>query len=457
MNIILLSGGSGRRLWPLSNDAHSKQFLRLLPSPDSETESMVQRVLRQLREYCPEASVTIVTSITQQDILRNELGTGVDIVVEPERRNTFPAVVLSAGHLAWEQGCSADEPVVVMPCDAYAEEEYFRTIQRMAQFVEAGGAELALVGIPPESAAEEYGYIVPGAPASAEGDVLRVASFEEKPDTTRARRLIRQRALWNGGVFACRLGYLLKCLREHVPATSMEELRARYSELPELSFDRAVAEQEPSRVVMPLVGTWEDLGTWSTLADKLPLHSMGDVHLDTSCENTHAINVLNCPMLCVGTKDLMVVAAPDGILVVDKASCHHVKEHTADLIQRPMYEERRWGVYKVIDTLQFPDGHSALTKQLVLKAGGSISYQIHHQRDEVWTFVDGHGLLVLDGVVREVGRGDVIHILKGQRHAVKALSDLTFIEVQSGGLLVEEDIERFDWDWEQAVAVQQQE
>ncbi len=447
MNIILLSGGSGRRLWPLSNDAHSKQFLRLLPSSGGATESMVQRSLRQLREYCPQASVTLVTSIAQQDVLRNELGMGVDIVVEPERRNTFPAVALSAAHLAWEQGCSEDESVVVMPCDTYAEEEYFETIERMARYVESGAAQLALVGIPSESAAEEYGYIVPGESVTAEGDVLRVVSFEEKPDAARARTLLQHRALWNGGVFACRLGYLLDKLRAYLPVNSMEELRTRYSELPELSFDRAVAEQEASSVVIPLSGTWEDLGTWASLADKLPLHSMGEVCLDDSCMDTHAINVLNCPMLCVGTKNLMVVAAPDGILVVDKSSCHHVKEHTADLIQRPMYEERRWGVYKVIDNLQFSDGHCALTKQLVLKAGGSISYQVHRQRDEVWTFVDGCGLLVLDGVVRKVGRGDVVHILRGQHHAVKALTDLTFIEVQSGSHLVEEDIERFDWDW----------
>ncbi len=447
MNIILLSGGSGRRLWPLSNDAHSKQFLRLLPSPESGTESMVQRVVRQLREQVPGAPVTIVTSIAQQDVLRNELGAGVRMVVEPERRNTFPAVVLSAACLAWEQGCAADEPVVVMPCDAYAGEEYFAVIRRMAQVVESGGAQLVLMGISPQAPATEYGYILPKTAISPDGTAVPVGGFVEKPDVERAREFIEQGALWNAGVFACRLGYLLDRLWEYVPVNSLEELRARYSELPELSFDNAVVEQEPSRAVIHLDGAWEDLGTWASLADKLPLHSMGDVHMAEDCEDTRAINTLNCPMLCVGTRNLVVVAAPDGILVADKDACHHVKEHTAALVHRPMYEERRWGVYKVIDTLQFSDGYAALTKQLVLKAGGSISYQIHHHRDEVWTFVDGRGLLVLDGVVREVGRGDVVHILKEQRHAVKALTDLIFIEVQSGSQLVEEDIERFEWDW----------
>ncbi len=407
---------------------------------------MVQRVLRQIREDIPDARVTIATSVAQQDILRNELGNSVAMVVEPERRNSFPATVLAAAYLVWEQGCRVDEPVVVMPCDAYVDGEYYTSIRRMVQAVGQGVAPLVLMGIHPTSPAEEYGYVVPEAAEAAPG-VHRVTDFVEKPDAAFARELIGRGALWNGGVFACSLGYLLARLNEHVAVASMAELRACYSRLPQLSFDLAVAEREAERAVVPHRGTWEDLGTWDVLADKLPLQSMGEVVLDESCSNTHAINEMNCSMLCVGTKDLVVVAAPDGILVADKNATHLVKAHTKALAQRPMYEERRWGTYKVIDTLQFPDGHAALTKQLVLKAGGSISYQIHHHRDEVWTFVDGHGLLVLDGVVREVTRGDVIHILKGQKHAVMALTDLCFIEVQSGGPLVEEDIERFEWDW----------
>ncbi len=447
MNIILLSGGSGRRLWPLSNDAHSKQFLRLLPSPDSGAESMVQRVVRQLGEYCPQASVTVATSVAQQDVLRNALGAGVHMLVEPERRGTFAAAVLAAAHLVWEQGCGADEPVVLMPCDAYADEAYFRLLERMAQVVEQGQARLALMGICPIQAAEEYGYILPGEAQGDGSDGLRVASFVEKPSPEQAQLLVEQGALWNGGVYACRLGYLLERLAECVSVDTAESLRKHYSRLPEVSFDRAVAEKEADRIVLPLQGSWEDLGTWAALADKLPLMSRGHVVQDESCEGTHVINELNCPLLCVGAKNLVVVAASDGILVADKDECHRVRAHSRELAQRPMFEERRWGTYRVIDHMEFADGHSALTKQLVLKAGGSISYQIHHHRDEVWTFVDGRGLLVLDGVVREVGRGDVIHILKGQRHAVRALTDLSFIEVQSGSELVEEDIERFEWEW----------
>ena len=112
-----------------------------------------------------------------------------------------------------------------------------------------------------------------------------------------------------------------------------------------------------------------------------------------------------------------------------------------------MYEERRWGEYKVIDTVSFPDGYETLTRQLKIKAGKSISYQAPRYRDEVWTFIDGEGMLALDGKMTRIGRGDTVCIRKGMRHAVKAMTDLLFIEVQSGDLLVEEDVERFDWNW----------
>ena len=112
-----------------------------------------------------------------------------------------------------------------------------------------------------------------------------------------------------------------------------------------------------------------------------------------------------------------------------------------------MFEERRWGEYKVVDTVEFPDGYKSLTKQLKIKSGKCISYQVHRHRDEVWTFIDGEGELVLDDIRSVISRGDTITIKKGVKHAVRAISELTFIEVQSGNLLAEEDIEQFDYKW----------
>lgn len=137
----------------------------------------------------------------------------------------------------------------------------------------------------------------------------------------------------------------------------------------------------------------------------------------------------------------------DGILISDKDKSENIKTYADCLQHRPMFEERRWGEYKVVDTAEFSDGYKSLTKQLKIKSGKSISYQVHRHRDEVWTFIDGEGELVLDDIRSVISRGDTITIKKGVKHAVRAISELTFIEVQSGNLLAEEDIEQFDYKW----------
>ncbi len=147
MEIILLSGGSGKRLWPLSNDTRSKQFLKLLESPNGEKESMVQRVVRQLRETGIGDRLTVATSLTQRDEIINQLGENIPVVTEPERRDTFPAIALGAAFLKQEKHCSDDEVVVVMPCDPYTEAGYFETIAKIADAVKDNAAELVLMGI----------------------------------------------------------------------------------------------------------------------------------------------------------------------------------------------------------------------------------------------------------------------------------------------------------------------
>ena len=454
MQIILLSGGSGKRLWPLSNGVRSKQFLRLLPGPDGTPESMTQRVVRQIAESGmlenatqPSGSgIVVATSASQRDALMNQLGDRVEIVTEPERRDTFPAIALSTTWLHSVKGCSRDETVVVMPCDPYTEAGYFRTVKRMAEAVENGAADLVLMGIRPTCPSTKFGYIVPA--PGAQTDILPVARFTEKPDAARAARLLEEGALWNGGVFAFRLGYLLDALKSYLPdAAGFEQVHARYGELPKISFDYEIVEKARSVAAVPFSGEWKDLGTWNALTEELVSESTGNVILGRHTENTHVVNELDLLVLCEGVKDLIVAANSDGILVCGKEHSEGIKEYVDRLNVRPMYEERRWGYYKVLGQTDYEDGHRSLTKLLHLNAGCSISYQTHARREEVWTFVDGEGLLALDGRIKKVGRGDVAHIRRGELHAVKALTDLEIIEVQSGDELVEEDIRRFDWNW----------
>lgn len=464
MQLVLLSGGSGKRLWPLSNNARSKQFLPLLEKEDGTMESMVQRVVRQARLANLTEDITLATNASQQDIIVNQLGDSVNLVTEPERRDTFPAIALAASYLKLAKQCADDEVVVIMPCDPYTELGYFETIGKMVECVKASVADLVLMGIKPTYPSEKFGYVVPTSQVS-EGfkgmvaepvEVQMVQRFTEKPTVDKAKELLSQNAYWNGGVFAFRLGYMLKIVEKYIPLVDsltgslvdFEYVRSHYTTFPKISFDYEVAEKAESVAVVPFNGEWKDLGTWNTLTDELHKPVIGNAVMGAHCENTHVINELQNPIFVDGLKDVVVAACPDGILVCSKEHSEEIKKSVENLTPRPMYEERRWGTYRVLDDSYYADGRHSLTKSIMLKEGKNISYQIHHHRSETWTFVQGEGIFVLDGQVQKVKAGDTVVIPVEHWHAIKALTELTFIEVQSGNPLIEEDIERSDWKYE---------
>lgn len=447
MHLLLLSGGSGTRLWPLSNDARSKQFLQLLPAPDGSRESMIQRVVRQLEASGLQCSLTIATAAAQRDAVVSQLGEDIDIVLEPSRRHTFPAIALACEYLSKVKNVGDHEVIVVMPCDPFTEATYYDAVALMAKAVEEGDASLLAMGVMPVYPSAKYGYLLP-AEDQADNPVIPVQRFIEKPSVPEAERLIAAGARWNAGVFAFRLGYMLRLAERYVSAPDYPAVLSRFADYPKISFDYEVAEKAESMAIVPYDGPWKDLGTWLTLTDELPEATFGNVVTDGNGNGTHIINELDLPILCLGTSDLVIAASPDGIIVSEKKRSEDVKQYARRLKSRPMYEERRWGVYKVLHHTEFPDGHCVLTKQLTLRPGCSISYQRHAWRDETWTFIDGEGELVLDGLLRRVTRGDTVHIPRGVRHALRAVTPLSFIEVQAGSNLIEEDIERFPWEWD---------
>ena len=452
MQLVLLSGGSGKRLWPLSNNARSKQFLPLLEKEDGTMESMVQRVIRQAKEANLTNDITLATNASQQDIIVNQLGDSVNFVTEPERRDTFPAIALAASYLKLAKQCADDEVVVIMPCDPYTEEEYFHTIGKMVECVNQNVADLVLMGSTPTYPSAKYGYVVPKvSEVSSSKEFQMVSRFTEKPTVPVAEELLKEGALWNGGVFAFRLGYMMNIVKKYMTSESFEDTRNRYSEFPKISFDYEVAEKAESVAVVPYTGQWKDLGTWNTLTDELSNHAIGNAVLGPKCENTHVINELQNPIFVDGVKDVVVAACPDGILVCAKKETENIKKYVENLTPRPMYEERRWGTYRVLDDTQYEDGHHSLTKSITLLPGKQTSYQVHHHRSEVWTIVEGEGWYALDGNVLPVKAGEVAYIPVEHWHALKAKTKLTMIEVQAGHPLIEEDIERdysFEWNVE---------
>lgn len=423
MNIVLLSGGSGKRLWPLSNDIRSKQFIKIFKKEDGTYESMVQRVYRQIKKVDSDAKVTIATSKTQVSAIHNQLGDGVGISVEPCRRDTFPAIALATSYLVDKMGVSPEESVVVCPVDPYVNDDYFEALKKLGDQADKGEANLVLMGIEPTYPSEKYGYIIP----EGKEKTSKVKTFKEKPTTDVAKEYIAQGALWNGGVFAYKLKYVLERAHELIDFVDYEDLFNKYETLTKISFDYAVVEKEDNIQVMRFGGEWKDLGTWNTLTEAMEEPVIGKGVLGDQCEGVKIINEMNVPVLAMGLKDVVISASPEGILVSDKEQSSYIKPYVDKFEQQIMFAEKSWGSYQVIDVED-----ESLTIKVTLNPGSKMNYHSHERRDEVWVVISGEGETVIDGVRKSIHIGDVIKMTSGCRHTVSAITELRLIEVQIG-------------------------
>lgn len=331
MRLVILSGGSGIRLWPLSNDVRSKQFLKALRDANGKPESMIQRLWQQVKESGLRDVSFISTTAAHVELIHKQLGMDVPLIIEPQRRDTFPAIALAAAYLQSIVGVEPNEIITVMPVDPYVDTRFLTKIQALEQALIQSGADIGLLGVEPVYPTSRYGYIIPQLDdqgrATPEYDLYwKVKHFAEKPTEERARQLIAEKALWNCGVFAFSLGYILSQLKQRGLPTDYQEVVQHYDQLPKISFDYEVVEKADQVIVMPYDGTWKDLGTWDTLTEYIDRTVTGQGYLSSTCTNTHVWNELEIPVVVVGVSDVVVVASPDGILVADKASSHLVKE-----------------------------------------------------------------------------------------------------------------------------------
>lgn len=435
MNIVLLSGGSGKRLWPLSNDIRSKQFIKIFKKEDGTYESMVQRVYRQIKKVDENSSVTIATAKTQVSAIYNQLGEDVGISIEPCRRDTFPAIALATAYLTDVLHISEDEVVVVCPVDPYVDEKYFDALKELSAQAEKGEANLVLMGMEPTYPSEKYGYIIP----KNNEHISEVATFKEKPDLETAKSYIDQGALWNGGVFAYKMAYVLNKAHEMIDFTDYEDLYKKYATLEKISFDYAVVEKEKKIQVIRFSGQWKDLGTWNTLTEAMEESMIGDARMNDTCNNVHVINELNIPILCMGLKDAVVSASPEGILVSDKEQSSYIKPYVDAIDQRVMFAEKSWGSFRILDVED-----ESLTIIVTLNPGHKMNYHSHERRDEVWTIVSGTGTSLIDGVKKRVQAGDVLTMPAGCRHTLLADTELKVIEVQIGHEITVHDKIKYD-------------
>ncbi len=396
---------------------------------------MVQRVYNQIRKVDADATVTIATSKTQVSAIHNQLGEDVGISIEPCRRDTFPAIALATAYLHDVQGISEEESVVVCPVDPYVNEDYFAALKELGRLAQTGDASLVLMGIEPTYPSEKYGYIIP----ADKGQVSRVSTFKEKPDVKTAEEYIKKGALWNGGVFAYKLKYVLDKAHELLDFTDYQDLFGKYETLEKISFDYAVVEKEKNIQVMRFAGEWKDLGTWNTLTEAMEEASIGEAILNDQCENVHVINELDVPVLCMGLKDVVVSASPEGILVSDKEQSSYIKPYVDQIDQQIMFAEKSWGSFRVLDVED-----ESMTIKVTLNAGHQMNYHSHERRDEVWNVISGKGRSIVDGMEQPVQAGDVVTMQAGCRHTLIADTELKVIEVQLGKEISVHDKKKYE-------------
>ena len=435
MNMIILSGGSGKRLWPLSNDVRSKQFLKLFKDDNGNYESMAQRTYRLIGKINGDHRVIVAAPKMQVSELKNQLGSDINISIEPSRKDTFPAIVLAAYYLYYVLKVPLDEPVVVCPVDSYVEESFYSALYTLNSYVQNGDSNIYLLGIEPKKPTDKYGYIIP----SNKEQLSDVLAFKEKPSIRDAQKYINDGGLWNAGVLAFKLQYIIDKAHELLDFTDYYDLLGKYSSLERISFDYAVLEHEKNMKVMRFSGIWEDLGTWNSLTRIMSDNLIGNVDTCGACDNLKIVNTLNLPILCSEVKDLIVVASQDGILISTPNENPAIKEYVEKNQIRAHYIEKSWGTFEIVDS-----SDNSLLIKLFLKANQKMSYHSHDKRDEIWNIISGDGIIVIDGKRKNVHRGETIFIKRKTKHTIISYTDMDIVEIQLGSHLEENDKNKYE-------------
>lgn len=459
---VILSGGSGSRLWPLSRKLYPKQFLAL-----TGERSMFQQTLARLVRLG--ASAPLILCNEEHRFLVSEQLAGVrvqadNILLEPFGRNTAPAVAMAALHLLRE---GRDELMLVLPADHLLEDEaeFKRALEVATRAAEQG--QLVLFGIRPNRPETGYGYIRAGSDAAADGH-QPVAEFIEKPDAERAQRFLDSgEYFWNSGMFLFRASHFLEELQRYEPEIheacvlsyerSREDLaflridRDSFAACPDKSIDYAVMERTERARVVPLDSAWSDIGSWQALWESLDKDAHGNaLRGDTLVEDSRNCLVQSNDKLVavLGMDDTVVIETSDAVLVAPRSRSQQVRQLVEKLqaagrseATQHSHVSRPWGSYESVHV-----GERFQVKHITVNPGASLSLQMHHHRAEHWIVVSGTAQVTRNEKTYLVTENESTFI---PMTAVHRLSNpgkipLQLIEVQSGGYLGEDDIERLE-------------
>jgi mannose-1-phosphate guanylyltransferase/mannose-1-phosphate guanylyltransferase/mannose-6-phosphate isomerase len=457
MRAVILSGGSGTRLWPVSRRSYPKQFC------DFFDQSFLENTLDRLSSFGAPEVITIrsMATLTERALKKKGLAP-TSVVYEPLQKNTGPAIALSC-HLALMNGAAPTEVVGVFPADhLISEEREFSRVLHLA-VEEAGRGSVVTLGIRPHAPETGYGYIET---KDGPGEVRSVLKFHEKPTLEKARSYLKSgQFFWNAGIFIFRLDRMVEAFQKHQPQLweavsgikkDLSNLEYQYAKLPSISIDYAIMEKLSDLKCIPSDFGWSDVGSWdeiSRVSEELQeVQSSGKQQVfQVESAGNFVYSLQQKVIGLVGVDNLLVVDTADGLLVSRKGMSQKVKELVEQIKEsgsntasEHAFEWRPWGGFEVLaDTEQFK------VKKITVDPGARLSYQSHKKRAEHWTVIEGEAEVILDDVSHFLGANGSIEIPMGSKHRLKNVgkTPLTVVEIQTGTYFGEDDIFRYQDDY----------